>query len=103
MPFRRPPAAQSKGEGDFFKWNLPLPGRGHLRFHREQLGEALLEGLVLASGGDWDKALLLEENIDYQIKHLEGYSPQEHRVRGGRFTYKSGWGAFIFIKLNQNL
>jgi hypothetical protein len=66
------------------------------------LGEALLEALVLAGGDDWDQALMLEENKDYQIKHLEGYSPQEHRVRGGRFTYKSGRGAFIFIKLAKN-
>jgi hypothetical protein len=58
-----------------------------------------MEGLVLASGDDWDKALGLEEHKDYQVKHLEGYSLQEHRVRGGRFTYKSGRGAFIFIRL----
>jgi hypothetical protein len=98
-PFQRPPATQSKREGDFFKWTCSCRAVGIFDSTGSNLGEALMEGLVLASGDDWDKALLLEENKDYQIKHLEGYSPLEHRVRGGRFTYKSGRGAFIFIKL----
>jgi hypothetical protein len=101
-PFRRPPASQPREEGNFYKWTCSCRAVGVFDSTGSNLGEALLEALVLAGGDDWDQALMLEENKDYQIKHLEGYSPQEHRVRGGRFTYKSGRGAFIFIKLAKN-
>ena len=102
-PFQRPPASPAKREGDFFKWTCSCRAVGVFDYTGSNLGEALLEALVMASGDDWAQALGMEENRDYQIRHLKGYSPQEHRVRGGRFTYKSGRGAFIFIKLAKNL
>jgi hypothetical protein len=85
--------------GDFFKWTCSCEAIGVYDSTGNNLGEAMMEGLVLASRDDWDKALSLEEDQDYSIKHLEGYNPFEHRVLGGKWTYKTGRGAFIFIKL----
>ena len=99
--FGRPPAKLPRSQGDFFKWACSCEAIGVYDSTGSNLGEALMEGLVLASGDDWDKALAMEADQDYSIKHLEGYNPFEHRVLGGKWTYKTGRGAFIFIKLQS--
>ena len=101
-PFGRMDEAATRKVDNFFKW---LCGCGAFAVYDatgNTLGEALMEGLASACQDDWDKALSLDSDSDYQVKYVEGYSRAEHRVRAVQRTYKTGLGAFVFIKLAEN-
>ncbi len=63
------------------------------------LGDALMEAIVFACDDDWDKALSMEPEKDYEIKYLDCYHSGDHRVLGGGRTYKTGLAAFVFVRL----
>jgi hypothetical protein len=58
-----------------------------------------MEAIVFACDDDWDKALSMESEKDYEIRYLDSYRAAEHRVLGGRANPKSGLAAFVFVKL----
>ena len=59
-----------------------------------------MEAIAFAYDDDWEKALAMEADKDYEIKYLDSYHAGDHRVLGGK-TYKSGLGAFVFVKLKN--
>ncbi len=65
------------------------------------LGEALLEALSLACGGDPDLGWQLEPAEDYEERQLLGYDPVRHVIIGSAATYRSGMGALLFIRLTE--
>jgi hypothetical protein len=58
-----------------------------------------MEAIVFACDDDWDKALSMEPEKDYEVRYLDSYRAAEHRVLGGRATPKSGLAAFVFVKV----
>ncbi len=58
-----------------------------------------METIAFAYDDDWEKALDMEVDKDYEIRHLDGYLAGEHRVLAGGRAYKSGLGAFVFVKV----
>jgi hypothetical protein len=60
-----------------------------------------MEAIVFACDDDWDQALSMEPEKDYEIRYLDSYRASEHRVLGGggRVIPKSGLAAFVFVKL----
>jgi len=61
-----------------------------------------METIALAYDDNWEKAMAMEPDKDYEIRYLDGYRAGEHRVLGGGKTYKSGLGAFVFVKLKHS-
>ncbi len=99
QPFGRPPEIDPKLEGDFYKWWCPCGAVGAYDPTGNNLGSALMEAIVFARDDDWEKALEMEPDTDYEIKYIDAYRVSEHRVLGGSRTYKSGLAAFVFVKL----
>ncbi|MEW5734679.1 MAG: hypothetical protein AB1921_07475 [Thermodesulfobacteriota bacterium] len=66
------------------------------------LGAALWETLVAACGGDEERALSLEEK-DYEVRYMDGYHPEHHRIKPGSSRPGSGAAAFVFIRLSGDL
>ena len=98
-PFGRPSEAGPRSEGDFYKWLCSCGAIGAYDASGHNLGDALMEAIVFACDDDWDKALSIEPEKDYEIKYLDCYHSGDHRVlRSGR-TYKTGLAAFVFVKL----
>ena len=60
-----------------------------------------MEAIVFAYGDDWEVALSMEAGEDYEIKYVDNYHPRDHRVMGGRLAYRSGLGAFVFVKVKS--
>ena len=61
-------------------------------------GQALLEALEDACGGDRDRSLFLQPGRDYQ-ELIENYDPQLHRwIRGFR-GYRRGMARLYLVKL----
>jgi hypothetical protein len=60
-----------------------------------------MEAIVFAYGDDWETALAMEADKDYEIRYLDRYHPGDHRVLGGGRTYKTGMAAFVFVKLKS--
>lgn len=58
-----------------------------------------MEAIVYAFEGDWEKALAMQADEDYEIGYIDGYDPREHRVMRGRVNPKSGLSAFVFVRL----
>ena len=58
-----------------------------------------METIAFAYDDNWDKALSMEADQDYEIRYVDCYRAGEHRVLGGGKTYKSGLGAFVFVKV----
>jgi len=56
-------------------------------------GAVLLQTLVQASGGDWDKALTLSPGVDYDEGFVARYNCLTHRVGGQAF------GTLYFVRL----
>ena len=56
-------------------------------------GAVLLQALVQASGGDWDKALALSPGVDYDDGFVGRYNTMTHRVGG------QGFGTLYFVRL----
>jgi hypothetical protein len=63
------------------------------------LGEALLEALSLACGGDAGLGWQLEPGEDYEDHQLLGYDPGRHIVIGSATNYRSGMAALVFVRL----
>jgi len=61
-----------------------------------------METIAFAYDDNWEKALAMEPDKDYEIRYLDGYRAGEHRVLWGGTTYKSGLGAFVFVKLKSS-
>lgn len=100
-PFGRPPETDPKREGDFYMWPCPCGAVGAYDATGHNLGDALMEAIAFACDDDWEKALSMEPEKDYEIRYLDGYRAGEHRVLGSGATYKSGLGAFVFVKLKS--
>jgi hypothetical protein len=58
-----------------------------------------MEAIAFAYDDDWEKALAMEPEKDFEIRYLDNYRPGEHRVAGGPLAYRSGLAAFVFVKL----
>ncbi|TAN42272.1 MAG: hypothetical protein EPN25_03480 [Nitrospirae bacterium] len=68
-------------------------GSGH------SLGDAYVDGLAYACGGDWDKAWSLVPDEDYEVRELSADTRRNkfHEARrGSKSTY-------LFIRLNKDL
>jgi hypothetical protein len=98
-PFGRLSEAGPRSEEDFYKWLCSCGAIGAYDATGHNLGEALMEAIVFACDDDWDKALSMESEKDYEIRYLDSYRAAEHRVLGGRANPKSGLAAFVFVKL----
>lgn len=98
--FGRPPEVDPKREGDFYKWTCSCGAVGAYDATGHNLGDALIEAIVFAYEDDWEKALAMEPEKDYDVRYLDGYHRGDHRVLGGP-TYKSGLAAFVFVKLRS--
>jgi len=97
--FGRPPEVDPKREGDFYKWPCPCGAVGAYDATGHNLGDALMEAIAFACDDDWERALDMEADKDYEIKYLDGYHHSDHRVLVGGMAYKSGLAAFVFVKL----
>jgi hypothetical protein len=60
-----------------------------------------MEAIAFAYGDDWETALAMEADTDYEVRYLDCYHPGDHRVLGGHRTYKTGMAAFVFVKLKN--
>uniref|UniRef100_A0A7C5EMJ5 PBS lyase n=1 Tax=Desulfobacca acetoxidans TaxID=60893 RepID=A0A7C5EMJ5_9BACT len=58
-------------------------------------GAVLLQALVQACDGDWDYALSLAPEVDYEEAYLGRYNSQTHRVGGLAF------GTIYFVRLKE--
>lgn len=99
QPFGRPSEVDPKREGDFYKWLCRCGAVGAYDATGHNLGDASMEAIVFAYGDDWETALAMEPDKDYEIRYLDCYHPSDHRVVGGHRTYKTGMAAFVFVKV----
>jgi len=58
-------------------------------------GAVLLQAVVQACGGDWDQAITLSPEVDYEEGFLGSYSALNHRVGGNAF------GSLYFVRLKN--
>lgn len=58
-------------------------------------GAVLLQAVVQACGGDWDQAITLAPEVDYEEGSLGSYSSLNHRVGGNAF------GTLYFVRLKN--
>jgi hypothetical protein len=58
-------------------------------------GQVLLQALVMASGGDWDRALGLAPGVDYDDICLRRYDAYSHRLSSTAFA------SLYFIRLRR--
>jgi hypothetical protein len=56
-------------------------------------GAVLLQAVVQACGGDWDRAIAMSPGPDYEEGFLGSYSARNHRVGGNAF------GTLYFVRL----
>ncbi|MFN3921299.1 MAG: DVU0298 family protein [Caldimicrobium sp.] len=67
-------------------------------------GAAFLEALIIACNGDWDLALSLLPDEDYQEIWLENYDPVSHTLPGEPlYEGRKIRGALCFLKLAEDL
>lgn len=66
----------------------------------KNMGEIFVDTLAYACGGDWEKALSIEEDVDYHQSEIS-YEPGSHTVTSGGEDSFYGRAAvkLIFIKL----
>jgi len=62
------------------------------------LGDAYVDALTHACGGDWDKAWNLTPDEDYEIRELN-YDSRRNKFSGGR---RGTAGAFVFIRIKNS-
>jgi hypothetical protein len=60
-------------------------------------GAVLMQALVQACGGDWDKALSLATDMDFEEAYLTHYDSLSHRLKVTAF------GTIYFIRLRRPL
>lgn len=94
----RPPEGFSLEDGEYHKALCTCKAAVGYDDSGVRQGAMLMELLVFICGGDWDRALDLDE-ADYEIRHLEGYRAAEHRMSRGDVRAGSSQGAFLFVKL----
>lgn len=58
-------------------------------------GAVMLQAMVQACGGDWDKALSLSPGVDYEEGFVGQYNSHTHRVGGNAF------GTLYFIRRHR--
>ncbi len=100
-PFGRPPDVDPKSEGDFYKWLCSCGAVGAYDATGHNLGDALMETIAFAYDDDWDAALAMEADKDYEVRYVDCYHPGDHRVLAGSTTYKTGLAALVFVKLKS--
>ena len=100
-PFGRPPEVDPKRKGDFYKWLCPCGAVGAYDATGHNLGDALMETIAFAYGDDWEKAVAMEVDEDYEIRYLDCYHPGDHRIIGGRMAYRAGLAGFVFVKIKS--
>ena len=100
-PFERPPGEAPAQGGDFYKWLCSCGAVGALDVTGHNLGEALMEAIAFAYGNDWELALSMEADQDYDIKYVDCYHHGDHRVLAGHSSYKTGLAAIVFVKLKS--
>ncbi|MFN4196614.1 MAG: DVU0298 family protein [Caldimicrobium sp.] len=67
-------------------------------------GAVFLEALLIACDGDWELALSLLPNEDYQEIWIENYDPLTHTIPGSpMYEGRKIRGALCFIKLTEDL
>lgn len=101
QPFGRPLEVDPKVEGDFYKWLCSCGAVGAYDVTGHNLGDALMEAIVFAYGDDWETALAMEADKDYEVRYVDCYHPGDHRVLGGGRTYKTGMAAFVFVRIKS--
>jgi hypothetical protein len=68
------------------------------------LGSAMLEALVYACGGDWDRAWSLTSDEDYLDEQVYNYDEQTHRViQSGAYEGRRIAGTLYFIRMKKDL
>jgi hypothetical protein len=100
-PFERPPQEAPAKGGDFYKWLCSCGAAAALDVTGHNLGDALMEAIAFAYGNDWELALSMEADKDYDIKYVDCYHHGDHRVLAGHSSYKTGLAAIVFIKLKS--
>ena len=98
-PFGRPSEADPGREGDFYKWLCACGAVGGYDVTGHNLGDALMETIAFAYGDDWEMALAMEADKDYEVRYLDCYHRGDHRVLAGRRAYGTGLAAFVFVKV----
>jgi hypothetical protein len=58
-----------------------------------------METIAFAYGDDWEKALAMDADKDYEVRYVDCYDPGDHRVLAGTTSYKTGLGALVFVKV----
>jgi hypothetical protein len=59
-----------------------------------------MQAIAFAYGDDWETALEMEEEKDYDVRYVDCYHRGDHRVLAGRtMTYGTGLAAFVFVKV----
>lgn len=101
QPFGKPSEVDPKHEGDFCRLFCACGAVGAYDATGHNLGDALMEAIAFACEDDWEKALDMEADKDYEIRYLDNYLAGEHRVMGGRMNPKSGLAAFVFVKFKN--
>lgn len=66
----------------------------------KNMGEAFLDALVYVCKGDWDKAMSLEPDIDYEEIYLN-YNPNKHQLQN-KGIHKYGTD-IVFIRLKDRV
>uniref|UniRef100_A0A832LW87 PBS lyase n=1 Tax=Caldimicrobium thiodismutans TaxID=1653476 RepID=A0A832LW87_9BACT len=67
-------------------------------------GAVFLEALLIACAGDWDLALNLIPEEDYQEIWIENYDPQSHTIPGEPlYEGRKIRGALCFLKLTEDI
>jgi len=97
-PFERPPHELLKEQGDFYKFSCSCGAVAALDVTGHNLGDALMETIAFAYGNDWELALAMEADKDYDIKYIDCYHHGDHRVLAGHSAYKTGLAALVFVK-----
>ena len=100
-PFGRPCETDSRRAGDFYKWLCACGAVAAYDATGHNLGDALMEAIAFAYGDDWETALAMEEDEDFEIRYLDCYHRGDHRVLGGGRTYGTGLAAFVFVKVKS--
>ena len=58
-------------------------------------GAVFLQALLMAAGGDMDRAMGLAENVDYDVAYIQKYNRELHRLEPNAF------GTLYFVRLRE--
>jgi hypothetical protein len=57
-------------------------------------GAVFLQALLMAGGGDMDRAMAMSEGVDYEVAYVQKYNSELHRLEPNAF------GTLYFIRLS---